>query len=188
MRKYLISTLTIVVVAAAATAVPAFTADSGTVTATVTAQAPPAPCITLSRSTVDFGTLPFSDPAVSPTPLHTASPAVRVTSCSTAAENVFGAVSDAAIASGGSWDVTDRNDSNTCDVGLNSSKPGWNHPNISGRLYNPRPDGSFAPQPPLALAASAGADVTYWIQMPCRGSDGAGQTASMTFHLLAVTA
>lgn len=164
-------------------AMPAFTADNGSVVGTVSVPVPPAPCFTLDRSTVDFGTQPFSDPAAIVTPGSPAFPPVQVTSCSTAAENVLGAASDATVPSGGSWDAAEADNSNTCAIGLNSYKPGWSY---GGRLYNPRPDGSFAPQAGLDLAAGEGVPVVFHLQMPCRGSAGAGENVSMTFMLLAV--
>jgi hypothetical protein len=173
--------------ALAAGAVPAFTAGNGTILGTVNVPLPPAPCLTQNGATVDFGTLPFADPAASGLALQTASPAIRVTSCSPAPEKILGAASDATIPSGGSWDAGDANVANTCTVGLNHYQPGWTKNNVlQGRLYNPRPDGSFAAQSPPTLAAGGAVDVSFWLQMPCRGSVGAGETASMTFFMLAV--
>jgi hypothetical protein len=61
MSKRLLATITALATCIlAAGAVPAFPADSGTVAVSVTAQAPPAPCLTVTPGTVDFGTLPFS--------------------------------------------------------------------------------------------------------------------------------
>ena len=61
MRKRWLGLIAAVAVAAlAASAAPAFTADTGTVAVTVTAQAAATPCITVAPTTLDFGTLPFS--------------------------------------------------------------------------------------------------------------------------------
>lgn len=60
MRKYFVGAFALALLTAAVTAVPAFTADSGTVAVSVTAQAPAAACITVGPNTVGFGTLPFS--------------------------------------------------------------------------------------------------------------------------------
>ena len=51
--------LALAALVAAVGAVPAFTADNGTIVGTVTAGAPPAPCIQLSTTTFDYGTLAF---------------------------------------------------------------------------------------------------------------------------------
>ena len=54
-------------VALTVSAVPAFTADSGTVTVTIAAQAPAVPCIEFATPpgvNVNFGVLPFSRPGL----------------------------------------------------------------------------------------------------------------------------
>jgi hypothetical protein len=186
MRKRLrLAVALISATALAASAVPAFTADNGSVVATVSIAPPPAPCLTLSTGAVNFGTLPFSDPAAASTPTNSASPGVRVTSCGTADEKIFLAASDATTASGGSWDVASSSSSNTCSHGSNVYEPHYASPLGSGRLYNPRNDGSFATQLTV-LSDGTLVDLTFRIQMPCRGSVGAGETASMTFMTLAV--
>jgi hypothetical protein len=156
----------------------------------VSVPVPPAPCFTLDGTSVDFGTLSFSDPAAAETPLESASPAIRVTSCSSAAERITGAASNATFAVVGRfWEAMDSNTANTCDVatggGVDLYAPFWHRPGGQGRLYNPRPDGSFVGTG-FQLAAGAGGDITYQLKMPCRGSVGAGGTASITFYLLAV--
>lgn len=91
MSKRLLAVIAaLAVLGLAAGAVPTFTADTGTVTVSVTAQAPAAPCVQLRYppgTTVNFGTLPFSP--VGPT-LSTGSgdvaPVFR--SCSTANEQI----------------------------------------------------------------------------------------------------
>jgi hypothetical protein len=173
--------------ALAGSAVPALSAGNGSVAGTVQAAVPPAPCITLSGTTVDFGTLSFSDPAAASTPITSATPGIRVTSCSTASQTVFGAASDATMPSGGRWDAGNAF-SNTCAIGLNTYEALWGTPVGGGQLYNPNADGTFAPQPGFPLAAGAAGDVTYRMKMPCRGSVGAGETASMTFYTLALLA
>ena len=61
MKKRWLGLIAAVTAAAlAASAAPAFTADTGTVAVTVTAQAAATPCITVAPTTLDFGTLPFS--------------------------------------------------------------------------------------------------------------------------------
>jgi hypothetical protein len=186
-RVWILSAL-LAATALAAGAMPAFTATpAGTVVGTVTVPAPPAACITLSGSTVAFGTLSFSDPTVASTPIASASPAIRITSCSTASQTVVGAASDATITSGGSWDAGNAFN-NTCEMGLNRYEAIWGTPVGGGLIYNPNADGSFASQPGFPLAAGAAGDVTYKLKMPCRGSVGAGETASITFYTLAVLA
>jgi hypothetical protein len=169
----------------AAGAVPAFTADSGSVVATVNVGAPPAPCLTLSTSAVDFGTLPFSDPAAASTPTERASPSVHVASCSTAPEVVWLGANDATTASGGTWGIPGGlNSENTCSLGPNLYLPSYatSSPFLgAGRLYR-----SWVSLP--TFAPNAGTDLTFQIQMPCQGSVGAGETASMTFTVAATIA
>jgi len=168
----------------AATAGPALSSDNGSVVGTVQVAQPPAPCITLSTDAIDFGTLQFSDPAAASTPLATGSPAVHVTSCSTADENLFASAS-AATASGGTWSLpspAQLGPGNTCAYGPNVYEPQWGSPVGGGFLYG------TATQIPPAIPAAQGMDVRFKIKMPCRGSVGAGATASMTFTTTAVLA
>lgn len=169
----------------AAGAVPAFTADSGSVVGTVRVPTPPAPCITLSGTAVDFGTLPFSDPAAVSTPNVDGSPSLALASCATAPEIVSLAATDATTASGATWAVADAVRQNTCQAGLNVYMPNYrtSGPFLgAGQLYRDvrRSLPVFAP--------GGGTTLTYQIQMPCRGSAGAGGSATMTFSLLALIA
>src|SRR4051812_26297725 len=101
MRKRLL-TLTVVLagIALAATAVPAFTADSGNVTVSITVQAPVAPCLTVTPGSVNFGTLPFSTNAGAG--LSSGEANVTVGNCGTAGQNLLGSTTDATGPSG-SW-------------------------------------------------------------------------------------
>jgi len=56
MRRYLFGAVVLGAVAMAASAVPALSADSGTVAVSITAQVAPAPCLTVTPGSVDFGT------------------------------------------------------------------------------------------------------------------------------------
>jgi hypothetical protein len=187
MRKRLSWTVALIgATALAASAVPAFTADNGSVVATVSVAPPPAPCIMLTPGSIGFGTLPFSDPAAASTPLQDASPQVHFTSCATAGENLFLAASDATTASGGSWDVPNFGNDNTCTSGSNLYQPYFaSFAFGSGRLYNPAADGTYFTRVG-AFSAGQAADLKFQINMPCRGSAGAGEIVSMTFSALAV--
>jgi hypothetical protein len=182
MRKHIVLLALLSFLAVLGAAGPAFTADNGSVAATVSVAQPPAPCITLSTGAVDFGTLPFSDPAAASTPISVASPGVHVTSCSTADENISLAASDATTASGGTWDGASSAFSNTCSLGPNVYEPYYGSPNGGGLLYN------TPTQVGPVLGAAQGEDLTLKMRMPCRGSVGAGGTASITFTTLAALA
>jgi hypothetical protein len=185
MRRALILCVVAALLGAAALAAasgPAFSSDNGSVVATVNVAPPPAPCITLSTTAVDFGTLSFADPAAASTPLVTASPAVHVTSCSTADEKLMLAASDATTTSGGTWHDAAAYYPNTCSAGPNAYEPQWSSPTRGGLLYN------TPTQITPTLLAAQGFDVRFLMRMPCRGSAGAGETATMTFTTLAVLA
>ena len=171
-------------IALAAGATPALTDDgTGTVVATVTAQVPPAPCLQLNVTSVDFGTQPFSDPAAGTTPIVKATPAVHLTSCSTASEDVYFTASDATTLAGDVWQNS-ASESSTCTIGLNAYKAYWFGGGGGGRAYEPNPDG---PLPTLMPSpAGLGTDVTFGLVMPCIGSVGAGEAFSITYSLTAV--
>lgn len=173
-------------IAIAVGAVPAFTADSGSVGATVTVPPPPAPCLTVSVTSVDFGTLEFSDPAASGTPRELAAPSTTVRSCSTAPEYINVRGSTATTASGGVWSplrTFSTVPANTCTLGSNR------HVLYAvGTLLNLQLDTSFRRLASTPFNPGVGSGVGFEIKMPCRGSAGAGETASMTFSFLAVLA
>src|SRR5919201_152749 len=102
MRRYLYGALALAAIMTAATAVPAFSASSGTVAVSVTAQAPAAPCLTVAPGNVDFGTLPFSTPTDSGYIPSSAQRDITFTNCGTAGQNLFGQASNATGPSG-SW-------------------------------------------------------------------------------------
>ena len=162
-------------------AIPAFTANSGSVVATVNVPPPPAPCVTVDQATVDFGTLSFSDPAAAGTPTQYASPAVRVASCATTLEHIDVRASAATTTSGGVWQALSSittAPANTCQRGVNVYIPYYSESFGDVRIPNRIP----------SLNPGVGATLTFGIKMPCRGSVGAGESASMTFSMLAVLA
>jgi hypothetical protein len=177
-------------VAVAAGAVPAFTADNGSIAGTVTATAPPAPCIQLSTTSLDFGTTRF---AVAPqTSSVGISGAITFTNCSTAVSS-FGVAGTDATGPAGPWTLTDG--WRVCDGRLNrygllwwDSPEGFNGDNLSTT--------------PKTLTHHRGTDTTvvqtfdagesdafrFSIYMPCVGSNGAGQTYSFGIGLTATVA
>src|SRR5262245_51963903 len=90
MRTRLLCTTGLVAaVAALASVAPAFTADNASLTVTVTAQLPPAPCIeflTTPGTNVRFGTVAFSRETLRATAGGDVEP--RFHNCGTAAENI----------------------------------------------------------------------------------------------------
>jgi len=182
-KRVLILAAAMAATALVSAAMPAFSADSGSVVATVAVTLPPAPCITLSTGAVDFGTQSFSDPAAASTPIVDASPAVHVTSCSTAVEKLSLSASDATTISG-AWHISSTPPNNTCSLGPNVYEALYGPPGIKNFFYgNPTP---VANQGTLAVGGAT--DLIFSLRMPCRGSAGAGETATMTFTTLAVLA
>jgi hypothetical protein len=173
----------------AATAAPAFTADSGTVAVSVTAQAPPAPCLTVTPGSVDFGTLPFSTDNNASSGLSQGhSSDISFKNCGTADQNLLGSTTPAA-GPGGSWTPTayDGTSPHPCPV----------VDQFYLALFLPNPSLYLTGTPALVLA-SGGAPAVYPagsttlsrldILMPCQGSNGAGETKTLTATFTAVVA
>jgi hypothetical protein len=184
MRKYLYGALALAAIATAATAVPAFSADSGTVAVSVTAQAPAAPCLTVTPETVDFGTLPFSS---SNTDISQRDADITFNFCGTASGQVLLGSTTPATGPSGSW--TPRNDG-----GNVQPCPGPNqfYLTIFG-FANGIPALYMTGTPAPVLGAGgdplsfAGSILTKLIiRMPCKGSNGAGETKTLTTTFTAV--
>jgi hypothetical protein len=177
----------------AAGAIPAFTADSGTLTVGVTAEAPATPCVTVTPDTIDFGTLPFSTPTARIT--REAATMARVTNCGAASQNVMAAGTDAASSSGGSWNLGLWSDAppegNPCVVGPNLYFLNTN--TTAGAVVVTRSTitktSAFLLAPGLAPAvwpASASTDIGLELTMPCRGSNGGGEAKTLSITFTAV--
>lgn len=187
MRYYLWRAIALAVVAMAATAVPAYTADTGTVAVSVTAQAPPAPCLTVTPGSVDFGTLPFSADNNANSGLSQGhSGDISFSNCGTANQNLLGSATPATGASG-SWTPL-------ADDGTNV------HPcpapdQFYLALFLPHPSLYLSGTPAVVLAYG-GAPAVYPagsttlsrldIIMPCQGSNGAGEAKTLTATFTAV--
>lgn len=156
----------------AGSSVPVFSADNGTVTATVSVQ--DVPCITLGVTTLNHGTKAFSS-----TTLVTDTKNIsNIDSCSSAAQTLLATGSNA-TGSGVTW---------TPVATVNCSSTPKNQYRMA--LRNPGPPTvinlSLAAQPFGSLSADQQdflAEAT--LTMPCTGSDGAGETMSMSITLTA---
>jgi hypothetical protein len=180
MCRHLVALPVLAAATLAAGAVPAFTADSGTITVSITAQAPPAaPCIELldpPGTLVDFGTHAFStlnQPSGAPGDVE---PTFR--NCSTADEKVLIHGVDA-TAPPVTWTL-DPNGPYPC---------GESSPRNAYQLVS-RVDGAsplFLATTPATRLASAAPGATHTLAldliMPCSGSDGAGRTFTTSIHL-----
>jgi hypothetical protein len=192
MRRYIFGALALAAIATAATAVPAFSADSGTVAVSVTARAPAAPCLTVTPSGVDFGTLPFSTDngtgISDPNPggqLQNAN--VTIDFCGTATGQNLLASTTKATSAGGSWTPQpyDGTSPHPC--------PAPNQFYFSAFLpftalfmtETPAPALQSLGGPPKVFPK--GSIVTRLdIIMPCQGSNGAGETKAFTATFMAV--
>ena len=190
MRKRLLFTVAALAVAGlAAGAVPAFTADSGSVTVTITAQPAATPCITVAPTTLDFGTLAFSTAGtlsrrfiggtgVSPT----------ATNCGTADQTMTITGSNANSTSG-SWTITGAADgTNPC--------PTLNQFNLTGHREADANQEIRLTTSPVLVRAVGGIgpyvqgpglsdNFGFTLNMPCQGSNGAGEQKTLTVTLTA---
>jgi hypothetical protein len=150
---------------------PTFAADNGAVDATVTVATP---CILVTPSQVDFGTLPFS-PLGAPTSSGLA--AVSYTNCADIPERVYARGSDATGSSPGgpiTWTLTPAP---ACGSTTNPILNEYTVATVDG--VNPaKPLSGADLELETVAAASQGAVNQLAILMPCAGSDGAGSLMS----------
>jgi hypothetical protein len=187
MRKHLIATCALAAIALAASAAPALTASDGTVTLTVTAQAPPAPCLTVTPETLDFGTKPFSTPGGD----NSGAVFLTLTNCGTATQHVVAAGTDASGPTG-AWALTDVVSGSICSLGTDKYSVFALGP-TSGRDYvraqlGVTPTMLAVSGDPYPLVPSGVAPVTLVLTMPCQGSNGAGATKSLSATFTAIVA
>jgi hypothetical protein len=186
-RRSLAAAAVLAVLALAATAVPAFTADNGTITVSITAQAAVAPCVTVSPGTVDFGTLPFStDDGAG---LSQGSSDITVGFCGSASgQNLMGSTTNASSASG-AW--TPQPLTTSIDVCPATDRFmlgvfGFTTPQLV-LTGTPAPVlGSLGGPPAVFPAGDKVFRMTFY--MPCQGSNGAGETKTLTTTFTAVVA
>jgi hypothetical protein len=145
----------------AACATPAFTADQGAVNLTVQVAAP---CITVTPDSTSFGPMSFSVSAESPTSRDAAG-RPEVTNCSASAESVYVQGTDAVGSLGAHWELgapdTIARNRYALKVGTQAATIG------NQALGAPLAPGGVR-RDPLVLF------------MPTGGSDGSGQTMSMS--------
>jgi hypothetical protein len=161
--------LAIAVFCFVASAVPVFSADSGSVAATVTAATP---CITVTPASIGFGTAGFSSSAAAT--VVDASGTMSFTNCSSARQRVFGRGSDA-TGGGATWDLmTAASPTNPCTVG----------PNVFQQAtFRDAAEVVLTDANTNLIDIDAGTSFTLGgrIRMPCAASSGAGNTMSFSF-------
>jgi hypothetical protein len=187
MRKPLFVALAVAFAALGAGAAPALTDSTGTVAVSVKAQAPAAACLTVSPSSVDFGTLRFSTDNLAGQS-GTQMP-ITVNFCGSAVgQNLFGSTTPAS-GSSGSWmpQAYDGSSVHPCPtpnqfyLEIAAARP------TAFRFLTqdnaPVADGGAGP----AAVFPIGDEVFQLaLFMPCQGSNGAGETKALTVTLTAV--
>jgi hypothetical protein len=189
--------LALTATAFALSAVPALANESGTVDAQV---AVAAPCITLDKTSVDFGTAAFTTGSGAGANIKPPHPWPAFTNCSQSAEYVA-MRGTSATGAGASWSLNGLA-GNPCTPGINvyaADLTGYDGTGYQGSggypvarsqygsgglktqnklFYDPGP----APNKPLLFTAGQRTSLGIDLWMPCSGSDGAGQT--MTFDIV----
>jgi hypothetical protein len=173
-----VATLGIAVLAMGA--VPAFTADNGTVNVSVTASAPAGPCIEVTGTDVSFGTLPFSSTSQTGFAYGNVNPRFR--NCSTVDEDVAIEGSDA-TGPAATWALV---------PGLSNcggSSPALDEYHLSyfvdGGNRQSVTKAKTALLTSAAPAASPDHELVLQLITPCVGSKGAGQTFAASVVLTA---
>jgi hypothetical protein len=135
-----------------------------------------APCIAVTPTQLVFGTLGFSQNATSSV---SASRALSVTNCGTAAENVFARGTNATSTAGTTWTL-EENQGDLCST-LNRFAQRIDTGTISIPLTTE--DKAVA-----SVAGGQASSLTALLVMPCVGSGGAGEVMTFSYLFTAVLA
>ncbi len=191
MKKRWLGTITAFAAAAlVAGAVPAFTADTGTINLTVTAAAPAGPCVEFATppgTQVAFGTRPFSTAAQATFALGDVAP--RFSNCSPTATQSFNIAGTDALHSSPPVGIINW----TLAGGVGNPCPAQG---IYRLFYNTDNIGSWPITRTNALLQNLSNGATTFapgeahnlgleIGMPCQGTAGAGLSFSMSVTLMA---
>ena len=131
-----------------------------------------APCVLIGASSIDFGTLPFSTEAA----LSEGSAAVDVTSCSTGSQALYASGTPA------TWALSAAG-GNPCTIGVNQYGVALGTDGSGGMPATFQLSTLSRSWIVMSAAAEVSSSVGY--QMPCVGSDGAGQTMNSQVTFLA---
>ena len=186
---------TIIAIAAASLvvgAVPAFTADNGSVTVTITAQPAAAPCITIAPTTLDFGTLPFSSAGtLSRRFIGGAGTSPTVTSCGTAGQTMTITGSNAGGTSG-SWTISGAADgTNPCPTIDQFNLTGHREADANQEIRlttSPVLIRDVGGVQPYVQGPGLADNFGFTLNMPCQGSNGAGEQKTLTVTFTAAVA
>jgi hypothetical protein len=156
-------------------AAPAFTADNGSVTATVSMQAPAAPCLTVDPSSLDYGTMDFAQYGEQP---------VAIASCGSANQHTLVSATDA-DGPVGHWLLTADYicpgpvDRYSVRVNIFGVAQVW----VTNDAALIADSGS-----PLVWAPGESPGASLSLYTPCAGSSGAGEAMTFTTTFTAVVA
>jgi hypothetical protein len=139
-----------------------------------------APCVLLDATSVDFGTLPFSTAAA----LSEGSANVAVSSCSTGSQALYasGTDADGSGATPAHWALSPAG-GNPCGIGTNQYGVALGTDGSGGMPASFQLSTMTSSWIVMAAGSDVASSVDY--QMPCVGSDGAGQTLSSQVTFLA---
>jgi type 1 fimbria pilin len=186
MRKHLVGTLVAAAVALAACAAPAFTADSGTLTVSITAQAPAAPCLTVTPGNVYFDTRPFSISSA----ISVGAKTITVNNCGTVSQNLLGSATDA-TGPGGSWTPRAFGPNPNPCAALNQfylSIIAFGGPGTYLYMTGTAAPVLVSDTGPPAVFPVGDKEFLMQFTMPCQGSNGAGETKTLSVTLTATVA
>ena len=169
-RRHIWCVLTVAALALGASAMPVLAADNGTVNARVVAGG--AACLTVS-SDVDFGTAQFQP--VGSGSVVAGAPSIIVTSCATANQAILARGTDA-TGTQATWNLTTTT---ICSAIL--AQP--NQYNLGLRLQGSTDTFLSTTNASISSSLGAGASLTRTpvMRMPCTGSNGTGQTMTMSY-------
>ncbi|HEX6140581.1 MAG TPA: hypothetical protein VF013_08995 [Candidatus Limnocylindria bacterium] len=139
-----------------------------------------APCVLLDATSIDFGTLPFSTEAA----LSEGAANVAVSSCSTGSQALYASGTDAngSGASPAHWTLSSVG-GNPCGIGVNQYGVALGTDGSGGMPASFQLSTLAGSWIVMTAGANVASSVDY--QMPCVGSDGAGQTMSSQVTFLA---
>jgi hypothetical protein len=145
-------------------AAPAWSADSATVSMSVT---PASACIQLnSGSSLNFGTVPFSAPNQ---PGTQSNPGPEVQNCSTATERVFARGTNASNGAGANWSLGGVFDQTTSNVNCSAGNLNKFDVGVGASTLLSTTDQELS-----SLSGGATGQPPVTLVMPCTGSSGAG--------------
>jgi hypothetical protein len=161
--------------AIALSAAPAWSADSATVSMSVT---PATACIQLnSGSSLSFGTMTFSAPGQPGA--QTINPGPEVQNCSSATTKVFGRGTNASNGTGANWSLGGVWQPSTSTVDCSAGNVDKFDVGVATTWL------STADQQVFLLSAGQKAQPPVYLVMPCTGSSGAGTTMNWSVILTA---